>query len=72
MGWASGVEIFDAVADALLADGDVDKKAVLRVLVDALEDGDWDTQSDSIHWGHPLVREVMREAHPDWEDLADD
>lgn len=67
MGWASAVEIFDVVAGALLDDKDeVNKKAVLKILAQLLEDGDWDTQQDSQYYDHPVVHEIMEELHPDW------
>ncbi len=66
MGWCSGTEIFDAVAKVLLDDKPVDKKATLIAVIDALEDGDWDCQSESEFWEHPIVREIMQERHPSW------
>lgn len=66
MGWASAVEIFDVVAGALLDKKEVDKKSVLKTLIETLEDGDWDTQEDSEYYNHPVVREVMEELHPEW------
>ena len=47
MGWCSATTIFDAVAEALLTDGEVDKKRILATVVDTLEEGDWDCQCDS-------------------------
>lgn len=73
MGWSGAVHIFDEVAGALLAEGEIDKKSILKTVIEALENGDWDTQSDSEYWDHPMVREVMEELHPDWfEDEEDD
>lgn len=71
MGFCSGTEIFDPVADDILHIpsfhmGDKEKKRVIRVLIEALESHDWDCQSDSRHYNHPLVYEVFRELHPDW------
>jgi hypothetical protein len=65
MGWCSATLIFDNVCDGLLADKPADKKAVIKALVVAPEDGDWDCQQDSAYWDHPLVREVMRECGHD-------
>ena len=67
MGWCSGTVVFDLVAKAILEDKPLDKKAVLRAVIDALEDSDWDCQQVSSYWDHPLVREVMREIHPRWD-----
>ena len=66
MGWCSGTRIFDAVCEGLLAEQPKDKKEALRELIVALEDGDWDCQSESKFWDNPLVQEVMRELHPRW------
>ena len=66
MGWCSATRIFDAVAEALLTDGDIDKKRILETVIDALEDGDWDCQQDSSYWDNPLVQEIMKERHPGW------
>lgn len=49
MGWSSGGYIFDPVCEALL-DTDIaaDKlEKVLTTLIKALQDGDWDTESES-------------------------
>lgn len=50
MGWASAGEIFDPVAQALI-DLDADeqtKRKVLGPLIDALQQGDWDTEQESL------------------------
>ena len=67
MGWCSGTNIFDPIVGALLADKPIDKKAVIKIVAEALEDGDWDCQQDSDYWNHPLVREVFMELHPGWD-----
>lgn len=66
MGWCSATYIFDAIAGALLDDAPVNKKQILKLVVDALEEGDWDCQSDSEYYDHPLVKEIMKENHPGW------
>ena len=68
MGWCSATQIFDAVAGELLSEGPKDPKSTLKELIRNLEDGDWDCQSDSAYWDHPLVQEIMRELHPHWFD----
>lgn len=68
MGWCSGTDIFDAVAKLILSKDEVSEEEiqVLKTLVDALEDGDWDCQGDSDFYEHPIVQRIMRELHPDW------
>jgi len=69
MGWASGTDVFDAVAREILGDaGAISKTKVILALVEALEDNDWDTQNESEFYDHPIVRRVMRELHPDWDE----
>lgn len=51
MGWASAGDIFDPVARALV-DINADertKRAVLGPLIKALQDGDWDTEDESLY-----------------------
>jgi hypothetical protein len=70
MGWGSGVDVFDAIVPAIL-DKPMnvdDKKALIKAVILALQERDWDTESDSEYWKHPLVREVFMDLHPDWFD----
>jgi hypothetical protein len=50
MGWASGGEIFDEVAQALIEAKASDelKQRLLTRLIDKLRDGDWDTCDESL------------------------
>lgn len=50
MGWASAGDIFDPVARALveLNAPEEMKRRVLGTLVKALQDGDWDTEGESL------------------------
>ena len=50
MGWASGGDIFDPVAQGLIDAGASDdiKRQVLGTLIDKLQDGDWDTEDESM------------------------
>jgi hypothetical protein len=50
MGWASGDEVFDPVADTLIELGASDelKRAVCSVLIAALQNRGWDTESESL------------------------
>lgn len=80
MGWCSGTGVFDAVASKFLAEPRKEKNAkikfktdlsdevkiMIRTLIEALEDMDWDCQDESTYWDHPLVRSIMRDRHPHW------
>jgi hypothetical protein len=70
MGWSGGVDVFDNVAGEIIAQNiDEDSAfAVLDALIDALEDQDWDTESDSEYYNHPLIKLVFKKRHPDWFD----
>lgn len=67
MGWCSGTILFDQVCDSLLADKKPTAEETIRLLAVAMENMDWDCQSDSAYWEHPVVRRVMKELHPHWE-----
>lgn len=65
MGWASGGDIFDSVAHALIeakASGEL-KYKTLGPLIDKLRDGDWDTEDESLEqFGHdPIIVALFRE-----------
>lgn len=68
MGWCSGTSIFDKVAKFVIDSNlqDYLKFDVLATLADAMEDEDWDCQSDSNYWDNELVQRVMKHLHPDW------
>lgn len=72
MGRCSATEVFDPVTGFILAYDlpDAVKLDLIKKLVDTLENYDWDCQSDSDYYEHPLVRQAMRELHPDddWDD----
>ena len=71
MGWSSGTVIFDQIAEIVLSDEPLDKRATLKAVIAALESEDWDCQNDSEYWEHPIVQSIMREMHPRWfEDAA--
>jgi len=72
MGWCSATVIFDVVAEHILSDAPIDKKAILLLIANILEDGDWDCQQDSVYYEHPLVQEIMKELHPHWFEEDDD
>ena len=71
MGWGSGVFIFDEVAEVLLRSitplNENLVKNTLKTLINALEDQDCDTLDGSNFMGHPIVREIMQQLHPDWD-----
>lgn len=73
MGWCSATGIFDAVAAELLSDTELDKRALLRKLINTLEDMDWDCQAESVYWNHPMVRSIFKELDPElFEDEDED
>lgn len=70
MGWCSGTDVFDTMANFVLnsdASGDA-KYEVLLALADVLEDHDWDCQGESGHRGDPIVQRVFKKLHPDWDE----
>ena len=74
MGFCSGTEIFDPVAKYVIESGMPEpyRHELLKVLVSALEDHDWDCQQDSSYYDFPLIERVMLELHPDWFEGPDD
>lgn len=73
MGWCSGTHVFDSILDTLLNDDKIDKETIIKTLINSFEDADWDCQSDSEYYDHPLVKKCFEEIHPSWfEDDYDD
>jgi hypothetical protein len=74
MGFCSGTDIFEPVAKVVLESqwSDEIKYTVIRELVDALENHDWDCQDESEYWQHPIVRRVFKDLHPDWDFLFEE
>jgi len=68
MGWCSGTELFDAVAESIINSPLTRKEKVkiLVTLIEAMEDQDWDCQQDSRYWNEPLVAAAMKVVHPSW------
>jgi hypothetical protein len=65
MGWASAGAIFDPVAQAMI-DLNAPREMKLRVLgalIGALQDGDWDTEDESLEQfaGDPAIVEAFRQ-----------
>lgn len=57
MGWCSATGIFDGVAEVIIdneAIPEPERVKVLAGLYKALTDEDWDCQSDSRYYEHPL------------------
>jgi hypothetical protein len=71
MGWYSGTKVFDPVVRKLLSMATItpdDQQELIVALIDALEERDWDCQSNSAYYEHPLVKAALLELHPDWFD----
>lgn len=72
MGWCSVTTVFDAVAKFVLDPNmpevitDEMKYEALNTLATMLEENDWDCQSDSDYYNHPIVQRIMHEHHPRW------
>jgi len=66
MGWNSGTEIFDAVCKEILDKDKIEPKKVIKSLIDALECCDWDTESESEYFNHPLVQKIFKKKYPHW------
>lgn len=65
MGWASAGEIFDPVAQAMIdlgATAEMTTK-VLSTLIAQLQEGDWDTEDESLgeFQDHPAIVEAFRQ-----------
>ena len=73
MGWCSGTEVFDKVAGAVLNSKlpEADQYDILYILAESLSDMDWDCQSESGYWDHPLVQKVFEDLYPEWFDADD-
>lgn len=74
MGWCSGTEVFDPVAQAII-DSDASEPSKIGMLMElilALEERDWDCQGEADLYHNPLVNAAMMGLHPDWIDDQDD
>lgn len=64
MGWASAGSIFDPIAQALIDHGVDDelKLLVCDTLIGVLQEGDWDTEGESLDQfaGDPVIVEAFR------------
>ena len=68
MGWCGGTEIFDTVCDVVLSGEKVDKKELLKALIEVMWEHDWDCEEDSDFIDDKLVRECFVELDSDYED----
>lgn len=69
MGWSSGSSIMSKVIEGVkpqVADKDA-RKAIYTTVIEALEDGDWDTQDECLG-EDDAYDEAIKELHPDWFD----
>lgn len=68
MGWCSGTDIFDKVAEKLIDMKlpEEQQEEILTVLIDEMENHDWDCQSDSAYYGTPLMDKILKKLHPHW------
>lgn len=61
MGWCSGTYIFDRICDELLETEVINKKEMLKILIETLWEHDWDCESDSEYYLHPTVMKAFDE-----------
>ena len=69
MGWSYGSEIMNRVIDAVkphVANDEV-RKSIYTPIIEALEDGDWDTQDESMGKDEAFDA-ALKELHPRWFD----
>jgi hypothetical protein len=68
MGWASGSSVMESIIEGIRKKV-VDEKQrveIYKVIIEALEDSDWDTQNECI--GNDKAYDIaLKELHPDWE-----
>ena len=69
MGWSDGSEVMNRVIDAVkphVANDEV-RKSIYTPIIEALEDGDWDTQDESMGKDEAFDA-ALKELHPRWFD----
>jgi hypothetical protein len=75
MGWCSGTCVFYPVIKAVLEqDAPKEQKIdVIKSLIIALQDADWDCETDTDYWKHQLVRRAFKKTCPswDWKDIEE-
>ena len=70
MGWASGSSVMDIIIAALSyhIKDDTVRYQIYKLLIEALEGNDWDTQNECL--GYDTMFDVALDSiHPDWEVL---
>ena len=70
MGFCSGTEIFDKVAEHVLNSSELSedmKYSIVKTLIEVLEDHDWDCEQDSEYFRNPIVLRAMQTINPDWD-----
>lgn len=74
MGWCSGTEIFDTVVSDILSSTLQEHSKVNMIvnLINALQDNDWDCETDSKYYKHYVVNIAFRKVRPEWFDVDDD
>jgi len=69
VGWCSGTEVIDKIMDEVLESSAIDdstyRRNIIAVTIKALWDHDWDCESDSEYFDHPLVHDVLLELDPE-------
>ena len=66
MGWCSGTQVFDNVVEAILTDKSANQKKLIKELIRALWELDWDCEQESEYWDNPVVKEVFMKLEPNW------
>lgn len=74
MGWCSGTNIFDPVAEILvqgLESDDCDlveySEDILIRLINQLQKQDWDTECESKFWEHEIIGEYLGNTFEDYD-----
>lgn len=71
MGWCGGTDIFDKVMSHVLNNQNYTNDMACEigsVLMDALDDQDWDTHEESMFCDHPALIELFDTGEVDTED----
>ena len=69
MGMSSGGELFDPVVSSLIGDAGLEDcidRNTIKVLIECLEDMDWDTQCESEFWEHPIIGKMLGNTFEEW------
>lgn len=70
MGWCSGTELFDAMADIVLPMLETADQAAhyFEKAIDAFTNKDWDCINESRYWEHPDFKFAVSKLFPDWDE----